>query len=70
MGARCSWWATRCSRSTASATRKSACSCRARRAGIGALALTPLRLRRNFRTVPDLVGFNNALFAAIFPRAR
>ena len=39
----------------------------ARRAGIGALALTPLRLRRNFRTVPDLVGFNNALFAAIFP---
>jgi superfamily I DNA/RNA helicase len=41
----------------------------ARGAGIGALALTPLRLRRNFRTVPDLVGFNNALFAAIFPRA-
>ncbi len=39
----------------------------ARRAGIGALALTPLRLRRNFRTVPDLVDFNNALFAAIFP---
>ncbi|HUL17895.1 MAG TPA: UvrD-helicase domain-containing protein, partial [Steroidobacteraceae bacterium] len=40
---------------------------RARAGGVGALALTPLRLRRNFRTVPELIDFNNALFAAIFP---
>ena len=42
---------------------------RARRAGIGALELTALRLRRNFRTVPELLGFTNALFAEIFPRS-
>ncbi len=40
---------------------------RARAAGVGEVRLTPLRLTRNFRTVPQLVQFNNALFAAVFP---
>jgi ATP-dependent helicase/nuclease subunit A len=40
---------------------------RAREHGIGEVALTPLRLTRNFRTVPALVDFNNTLFGAVFP---
>ncbi len=41
----------------------------ARAAGIGAVRLTPLSLTQNFRTVPEIVEFNNALFAAVFPPA-
>jgi ATP-dependent exoDNAse (exonuclease V) beta subunit len=40
---------------------------RARMAGIGALALRPLRLVRNFRAAPALVEFCNEAFAALFP---
>ena len=51
-GARCSSSATRCSRSTGSATRRWACSCaRAPRAS-GACGSRPLRLSRNFRAAP------------------
>ena len=42
----------------------------ARHAGIGTVALTPLRLRRNFRAHPELVAFANELFAQVFPAAR
>ncbi|MBV8307551.1 MAG: PD-(D/E)XK nuclease family protein, partial [Gammaproteobacteria bacterium] len=42
---------------------------RARTSGIGALTLRPLRLLRNFRSVPELVEFTNELFARVFPGA-
>ncbi|HUA88463.1 MAG TPA: UvrD-helicase domain-containing protein [Steroidobacteraceae bacterium] len=42
---------------------------RTRDRGLGHLRLEALRLTRNFRTVPALVEFNNALFGAIFPPA-
>ena len=71
MAARCSWWAIRCSRSTASATRRSACSSRRATQGIGAGArLRPLRLTRNFRSAPALVSWTNELFAQVFRRSR
>ncbi|MGC8517343.1 MAG: UvrD-helicase domain-containing protein [Steroidobacteraceae bacterium] len=35
--------------------------------GIGALRLEPLRLRRNFRSVPALIEWCNATFGALFP---
>ena len=41
----------------------------ARDAGIGQVPLTPLRLRRNFRSAPELVEFCNTLFAQVFPAA-
>ncbi len=41
----------------------------ARDAGIGQVPLTPLRLRRNFRSAPQLVEFCNTLFAQVFPAA-
>ena len=40
---------------------------RARAVGIGALALEPLRLVRNFRAVPALVEFCNDAFTRLFP---
>ncbi len=40
---------------------------KARDQGIGRVRLKALRLTRNFRTVPELVGFNNELFAQVFP---
>src|SRR5580658_3810034 len=40
---------------------------KARTAPIGRLQLTPLRLTRNFRAVPELVEFVNAVFPRIFP---
>ena len=56
-GAPCSSSATRCSRSTAFGTRRWGCSSEgARRAGIGRVRLTPLRLTRNFRAVPGAGG--------------
>ncbi len=42
---------------------------KARSSGVGRVVLTPQQLLQNFRTVPELVGFSNALFSAIFPRA-
>ncbi len=42
---------------------------RARTDGIGGVKLRPLRLRRNFRAVPELVAFANELFARVFPGA-
>lgn len=39
----------------------------ARDAGIGTVALTPLRLRRNFRARAPLVDFANEVFAQVFP---
>ncbi|MBS0578695.1 MAG: UvrD-helicase domain-containing protein [Proteobacteria bacterium] len=39
----------------------------ARDAGIGRVALQPLRLRRNFRSIPALVEFTNGLFGQVFP---
>lgn len=41
----------------------------ARARGVGALALEPLALRRNFRSAPALVNWVNASFAALFPLA-
>jgi len=41
----------------------------ARERGLGALALQPLALRRNFRSAPELVDWVNASFAALFPAA-
>ena len=40
---------------------------KARDQGIGQVRLKGLRLTRNFRTVPELVRFNNELFGAVFP---
>jgi ATP-dependent helicase/nuclease subunit A len=45
------------------------CFLRARDLGIGALRLTPLRLRRNFRATPALVDWTNATFGRLFPPA-
>ena len=36
--------------------------------GIGTLRLDPLRLRRNFRSVPALIEWCNTTFGALFPR--
>jgi ATP-dependent helicase/nuclease subunit A len=40
-----------------------------REGGLGAIALEPLELRRNFRSAPPLVHWCNGTFARIFPRA-
>ncbi len=40
----------------------------ARSAGIGSVLLEPLTLRRNFRSAPELVQWNNAVFARCFPQ--
>ena len=40
---------------------------RARASGVGPVRLEALRLTRNFRSRPELVGFCNGLFAGIFP---
>lgn len=40
----------------------------ARQAGIGAVVLTPLTLRRNFRSGEHLVDWFNAVFARVLPR--
>ncbi|HEY2274682.1 MAG TPA: UvrD-helicase domain-containing protein [Steroidobacteraceae bacterium] len=40
---------------------------RARAAGVGRVALKPLRLLRNFRAAQSLVEFTNELFARVFP---
>ncbi len=40
---------------------------RARDSGIGTVRLEPLRLTRNFRSVPDLIGWINDAFATLFP---
>ena len=42
---------------------------KARDQGIGEVRLAPLRLTRNFRSVPQLVHFTNELFDEVFPRA-
>ena len=41
----------------------------ARGAGIGALKLRALQLRRNFRALPELVAFTNELFSRVLPPA-
>lgn len=40
---------------------------RARDGGIGTVRLEPLRLTRNFRSVPDLIGWINDAFTTLFP---
>ena len=45
------------------------CFLRARDAGIGAVRLTPLRLRRNFRSTPALIQWTNETFGRLFPQA-
>ncbi len=45
------------------------CFLRARDLGIGAIRLTPLRLRRNFRSVAALVDWTNEAFGKLFPQA-
>jgi ATP-dependent exoDNAse (exonuclease V) beta subunit len=45
------------------------CFLRARARGIGALRLTPLRLLRNFRSVPALIEWTNQTFEGLFPQA-
>jgi ATP-dependent helicase/nuclease subunit A len=40
---------------------------RARDAGIGSVRLEPLRLSRNFRSVPELIEWTNSAFASLFP---
>ena len=40
---------------------------KAREEGIGPVRLEPLRLLRNFRSVPELIAWTNKTFAAIFP---
>ncbi|HWM67775.1 MAG TPA: UvrD-helicase domain-containing protein [Steroidobacteraceae bacterium] len=40
---------------------------RARDSGIGSVRLEPLRLTRNFRSVPDLIGWINDAFTTLFP---
>ena len=45
------------------------CFLRARDAGIGTVRLTPLRLLRNFRSTPALIGWTNETFGRLFPRA-
>jgi len=41
----------------------------ARRRGLGRVRLEPLRLARNFRATPPLVGWTNEVFTQLFPRA-
>jgi ATP-dependent exoDNAse (exonuclease V) beta subunit len=45
------------------------CFLRARALGIGAVRLTPLRLLRNFRSVPTLIDWTNETFGRIFPQS-
>jgi len=45
------------------------CFLRARDSGIGAIRLTPLQLRRNFRSTPGLIHWTNEAFGQLFPRA-
>jgi ATP-dependent exoDNAse (exonuclease V) beta subunit len=40
---------------------------RARDSGIGAVRLEPLQLTRNFRSVPELIGWINDAFTTLFP---
>ena len=40
---------------------------RARDAGIGSVRLEPLKLSRNFRSVPELIEWTNGAFASLFP---
>ena len=40
---------------------------RARDAGIGGVRLEPLRLSRNFRSIPDLIAWTNDAFTSLFP---
>ena len=40
---------------------------RARDSGIGTVRMEPLRLTRNFRSVPDLIGWINDAFTTLFP---
>jgi ATP-dependent helicase/nuclease subunit A len=44
------------------------CFLRARDIGIGGLRLTPLQLRRNFRSVPALIQWTNETFGRLFPQ--
>jgi ATP-dependent exoDNAse (exonuclease V) beta subunit len=63
---RSSWWAIRCSRSTASPGR-SRLFLDARHAGIAAVALEPLTLSANFRSQPAIVRWVNDAFRRILP---
>ncbi len=45
------------------------CFLRARAAGIGPVRLTPLRLLRNFRSMPSLIRWTNETFGRLFPPA-
>ncbi|MGH8270660.1 MAG: UvrD-helicase domain-containing protein, partial [Steroidobacteraceae bacterium] len=45
------------------------CFLRARDAGIGTVRLTPLRLLRNFRSMPALIRWTNEIFGRLFPEA-
>ena len=45
------------------------CFLRARDLGIGAMRLTPLQLRRNFRSTPELIRWSNEAFGRLFPQA-
>ena len=45
------------------------CFLRVRDRGIGAIRLTPLRLRRNFRSLPGLIEWVNTQFGHLFPAA-
>ncbi|HEY7888486.1 MAG TPA: UvrD-helicase domain-containing protein [Steroidobacteraceae bacterium] len=45
------------------------CFLRARDVGIGTVRLTPLRLLRNFRSVPALIAWTNETFGRLFPPA-
>jgi ATP-dependent helicase/nuclease subunit A len=45
------------------------CFLRARDLGIGTVRLTPLRLRRNFRSTPALIEWTNEAFGRLFPSA-
>jgi ATP-dependent exoDNAse (exonuclease V) beta subunit len=41
---------------------------RVQASGVGALRLTPLRLRRNFRSSPAVIDWVNRVFASVFPQ--
>jgi ATP-dependent helicase/nuclease subunit A len=45
------------------------CFLRARDLGIGAIRLTPLHLRRNFRSTAELIDWTNEAFGRLFPQA-
>jgi ATP-dependent exoDNAse (exonuclease V) beta subunit len=45
------------------------CFLRARDLGVGSVRLTPLRLLRNFRSVPALIDWTNQTFGRLFPQA-